>query len=177
MKRSVLVISVLSLAIASAAFAGSDDETFDVTASVAANCVINSADDIDFGAYDPMGANDANGTDVTAEGAIEVRCTRGATGLTLGLDAGSNDDNGARRMTTGTYFLTYSLNKPSAAGTDATDSGSAWGNSGAGLLSITSDFETSGAPQTYKVFGTLAKGQIDAGPGDYTDTVTATVNF
>lgn len=142
-----------------------------VTASVATNCTISTTP-VAFGAYDPLAATDVNGT-----GTVVVRCTKGASGLSIGLGNGASFST-TRRMTNGTDFLGYSLFQPpnNTPGTACSFPGTtAWGNTvGTNTLALTNS--PSSAARTYNVCGTIPNSQ-DVGTGSYTDTVVATINF
>src|SRR5256885_2164439 len=92
--------------------------TFQVTANVVTNCTIG-ATDMTFLNYDPVGAQKVGGTAVTATSDITVVCTKGSTGVSVGLDLGQNPNAGVRQLvlTGGTDVLSYSIND---------DAGSPW---------------------------------------------------
>ncbi len=135
-----------------------------VSASVAANCTVSTAP-LAFGAYDPLVGNASANLDGT--GTITVACTKGAAS-TIGLSLGNNATGGTRRMTDGaSNYLTYEMYQDSGRST-------VWGNSGAALL--TPATATSKTPRNFTVYGRIP-GSQDIPAGNYTDTVTATVNF
>jgi spore coat protein U-like protein len=139
--------------------------TFQVTASVAANCTI-SATTLAFGAYDPVDANATAPLD--GQGGVTIACTRGST-ASIGMDNGSYYSSG-RRMSDGQAtpsFLTYELFQDASRATP-------WGNASGSWF--TPAVAPSKAPRTFPVYGRVAAGQ-DAPAGSYSDTVTATVNF
>ena len=76
--------------------------TFQVTASIAKNCLISSASNVAFGTYDPTSAVDA-----TASGSVVFRCTKGTT-YTVDLSTGAGS-YATRTMTNGTDTLNYNL--------------------------------------------------------------------
>jgi len=137
-----------------------------VTASVSDNCIISTAD-VAFGAYDPIVANAAaalNGT-----GTVTVTCTTDASAvLTLGL--GANDNGGtaadpARRLNSGTNFLSYTLFSDAGRTTE-------WGNTaGTGK-----DDTGTGVASAHTVYGSIDPAQ-NVPQGSYSDTVLATVTF
>jgi len=170
MKKLLLavIIAVTTLACGSA-LAGAASTGLSVSASVTANCTISTTA-LTFGAYDPLSGSALNGT-----GTVIVACTKGATGLTIGMDNGSNFGT-KRQMASGAERLPYDLfqppsNTPLAACTFA---GTAWTNTGAGLLTLVD--APSKAARTYNVCGTIPAGQ-DVAAGAYADTVSATINF
>lgn len=152
----------LSLALAAALVAStsraqvSDDIV--VTATVKKNCTVT-AGDISFGDYDPVDVNATAAVDTTAD--VVVACTKNVA-YDVALDTG---DNGARRMTDGTDFLSYELYSDSTRTT-------VW--DAANVVKGTGQGKTTAA---HTVYARLPGGQDDAAPGLYTDTVTATVIF
>lgn len=136
--------------------------SFQVTASVARKCTI-AASTVAFGAYDPVGANDAAPLDQT--GSLTVRCTKN-TAYSVGLDAGANGAPGRNMKSAAGDLLAYELYK---------DAGhtSPWTAAAPGLVTGTA---ASKAPIPLQVFGRVPGGQ-DVPEGAYADTVTATVNF
>src|SRR4249919_1738935 len=107
MNKAVLKsgVAIVLLAAAGTASALTKTTTFQVTASVANNCLIDSASTLAFGAYDPSSATPLDGTSN-----IVVRCTR-QTPYTLSLNAGSTAGGTFinRLMTTGADTLQYNL--------------------------------------------------------------------
>ena len=170
MKTRILSLAAAAAALlftAHSAFAGSSSTTFNVKSSVSANCTIT-ATDLDFGAYDPVVANKTTPLDVSTT--VRVLCTKGSTGVTVGLDLGTHAAAGNRFMSNGTDSLHYELYSDSAGGT-------VWGNSGAGLVAwpvFGPIGAGTGTPHT--VFGRVLAGQ-DVSVGSYSDLITATVNF
>ncbi len=135
-----------------------------VSAAVASSCSIATAA-IDFGTYDPVGANATAPRNAT--GAVTTTCTRGAA-TTIALDAGRNPSGTQRQMTDGAaHFLAYGLFQDGAHAIP-------WGGSGAELLSppAAPDFN----PRTFTVHAQIPGGQ-DAWAASYGDTVTATVTY
>src|SRR5205807_8865791 len=84
-----------------------------------------SATDLNFGAYDPVVANKTTALDVNTT--VRVLCTKGSTGVTVGLDLGTHTAAGNRFMSNGADSLQYELYSDSAGGT-------VWFNGGAGLV-------------------------------------------
>lgn len=147
--------------------------TLNVTATVTANCSISTTP-VAFGAYQPVG-----GGNVLATGTVVVACTKGATGLTVGLSNGGNYASSTRNLAgtgTNTDKLAYSLVQPTSATPGAAcpafGAGTAW--IGATTLALSSP--SGKAERTYNVCGQLAAGQ-DVSVDSYSDTVTATINF
>ena len=169
MKHSVLraAVAVSLLATAGAAFAATKTATFQVTASVANNCFIDSASTLAFGAYDPSSAVPLDGTSN-----IVVRCTN-KTPFTLSLNAGTTTGGtfANRLMTDGTDTLQYNLYTAAARTTvwgDGTASTGTVGGTGTGL--------SAGNAQTTQVFGRIPV-QPNAAVGSYTYTVTVTITY
>lgn len=158
LSAAVLGVLVLGLNCTSAA-AGTTTTTFAVTATVQATCVI-SADTMAFGTY----------TGVAATGASDIRVTCTNTtpynvGLNKGLATGATVNT--RKMTgTAGAVLGYSLFSNAGRTTN-------WGETiGTDTVSQTAD----GTAQVHTVYGAVAAGQYVA-PGDYADTITATVTW
>lgn len=172
--RSSIVVA--SLCVFSTSYAGSANSNLAVSATVNSNCSITTTP-LAFGTYDPVGANATaalNGT-----GSVSVACTKGATGLSVGMNNGGNFASGSRNMSAGGgNTLSYGLyqppsNTPSAACTFPGTT--AWGTTiGTNTLALTN--APSSAARSYNVCGTIPAGQ-DVAAGSYTDTVVATINF
>ncbi|HSD21070.1 MAG TPA: spore coat U domain-containing protein [Anaeromyxobacter sp.] len=155
-----LSLAVAAVFAASAARADSVTTTFQVSANVKKTCTIT-AQAISVG-YDPISANAT--TDATAEGNLVVACTNKLP-YSIGLDSGVN---GARKMTKGSDALDYQLYSD-AARTSAWTEAATVSGTGQGKQAI-----------THVVYLSIPAGQdaVSASEGvDYTDTVTATVNF
>jgi len=179
--NSVLKLCALTAAIcaANASYAaGSQTATVTIHATVAPTCSI-SATSLEFNNYDPTSTTDKLGT-----GTVTLTCVKGSQ-PTISLTTGLNPNGAQRRMINAVTsdFLTYELYKPVAAN-PAIDLPSTacvgtetqiWG------LDVPSRLHppiaTSADPATYNICGVIPKGQSTVGTGDYTDTVTATINF
>ncbi len=92
-----------------------------------------------------------------------MACTKGSTGV-VSLDNGLNFSGGARRMKTGTNFLTYEMYNDSGRTT-------VWNASN--TVSYTA---ASKASTGLTLYGRVAAGQ-DVPVGSYSDTVIATITF
>ncbi len=164
--RGVLAIGAL-LAGAPAAVAGSASANLNVSAAVVTNCTITTSP-VNFGNYDPVVANAS--ADLLGTGTVTVACTKG-TQATIGLSTGQNSGqaSGTTRAMAGPNgnYLSYELYQDSGRAT-------VWTDSGSGLLT------TPPAPnknaRDFTVYGRVPAGQ-DVEAGNYSDTVTATVNF
>ena len=133
-------------------------------ASVSQQCTISNAT-LNFGAYDPVVANAA--TNLDAQTNISVACTKGSTGVWVGLGLGSNASGSVRRMASAGNLLTYELYSNAGRTT-------VWGNTSATGMNYTP--VTSKAATNLVVYGRVPSGQ-DANVGNYSDSVVATINF
>jgi spore coat protein U-like protein len=147
----------------SAQAASTRTTTFNVSATVADNCLV-SASDLAFGNFTAAG-------DVTNSSSVKVRCTSG-TLYTVKLSAGSGTF-GTRKMMNGSSFLAYNLYKDAGYTSiwgDGTGSTATNGGTGTGL--------SSAKEVTYTVFGKLpVSGNEDAPVGNYADTITVSVDY
>jgi spore coat protein U-like protein len=175
--KNTLKLLALAALIASAGLAQAATATGNVpvTATVTANCTISTTA-VAFGAYDPVA-----GGNIAQAGNVVVACTKGATGLWVGLGGGANAVGAQRNMVGGTSTdkLAYNLMQPTAATPGAAcpayGAGSAWTNT-VGATSLALSASTSKTGRTYNVCGQLASGQ-DVSVDSYTDSVVATINF
>jgi spore coat protein U-like protein len=171
LKGLILLGILLSVLVAvSPAFALTATANIAVSATVTTNCTI-AANPLAFGTYDPAIAN--SGTALVQTTTLSVTCTQGATGVTIGLDAGQNATHATgttRAMTTGggtPSYLSYEIYQDSARTT-------VWGNTGAAQVTLPTP--SSNAAQTLTAYGRIpANESVPA--GSYGDTVIATVNF
>ena len=165
MRRQIIapVVAGVLLALAGTAQADQKTTSFEVSANVKKNCVIN-AGELAFGDWTVE-------TDATSTSTITVRCTSG-TDFTVNLDAGQHADGDiSQRQMEGPGSVNVRYNLYTAAnlvwGNGTT--GDNDGGTGAGM----------GSPQNLTVTGKLKvadnEGAIE--PGLYTDTVTATVEY
>jgi spore coat protein U-like protein len=152
------------LAMAGAAQAATKTSSFNVTASVAKNCIINTAN-LNLGVFDGT-------SDLTASSNILVRCTN-LTAYSVALSPGSGVF-GNRTMVSGTNSLIYNLYTDNTYGT-------VWGD-GTGTTSVVSGAGSGmgiAGEKTHTVFGRLLAsanaGGVDAGA--YSDTITATITY
>lgn len=146
---------------ASAAGAGTETDTFNVTASVPDECVV-SVDDLDFGSYSVTA-----GSAVDATTTVNVTCS-GGTDYEIALDSGtgSGASVATRKMTSGANTLDYSLYQ------DASFT-QVWGET-----SGTNTYESTGTgvAQSITIHGQIVGAQ-GAAAGSYSDTITATISF
>jgi len=159
---STIAAGVL-LALAGAAQAATKSDSFQVSATVSKNCIID-APDLNLGTFD--GTND-----LTANSTISVRCTSGTT-YTVDLSAGSSTSDAARTLVNGTDVLTYNLYTTGAHLTvwgDGTASTGRGAGTGAGMATA----------QTLTVYGQLLASN-NTGPvaaGSYLDNLVATITY
>jgi spore coat protein U-like protein len=143
----------------SPAMAATATTTFQVTATVAATCLI-SATTLAFGSY--------TGALVNASSSISVTCTN-TTPYNVGLDAGTaaGATVTTRKMTgPASALLNYALYRDAAHAQN-------WGTTvGTDTVAGTGN----GSAQTLTVFGQLPANQFVT-PGAYTDTITATISY
>jgi len=142
--------------------AATQTNNFDVTATIIASCSI-SAGNLAFGNYDPL-----SGTDNDNTSTIAVTCSNAAP-YTVRLDGGTEADTANRKMNddaTGLQKLDYQLYSDAPGGT-------VWGNTVPTGLAGTG----TGSNQNITVHGRITAGQTTPPIGDYTDTVTATVEY
>jgi len=152
------------------ALAATGTTSFQVTATVVNNCVINSTN-IGFGNYDPTSAVAA-----TATGTVTARCTKGDV-VSVALNQGNNPAGGstaavpARQMINGANLLPYHIYIA------ASPSTTEWGTGPVGTNEPPAQTAASVATAlTFTTYGSLPAG-ADVPAGAYTDTVTATVTF
>ena len=138
--------------------------TLTIQASVSQQCTVSNAT-LNFGAYDPVVANAA--TNLDAQTNISVVCTKGSTGVWVGLGLGSNASGSVRRMASAANLLTYELYSNAGRTT-------VWGNTAATGMNYTP--VTSKTATNLVVYGRVPSGQ-DANVGSYSDSVVATINF
>ncbi len=179
MKKPALKLSVavMLLAASDVVLAASASTSVPVSASVSQNCSISTSSALAFATYDPVNINATAALNTT--GSISVACSKGATGLTIGMDNGTHVAGSQRQMLGGTAagMLQYNIFQPptNAPSTACTFPGTiAWTAVGAGMLTLTS--APTKVARVYNVCGTIPAGQ-DVAADTYTDTVSATINF
>jgi spore coat protein U-like protein len=145
--------------------------TLNVSASIAQNCVVTSSANMAFGAYDPITANLTAPLDQSAQ--FTVTCTNGAQSITMDMGASGNAGHCSattRCMKNGSHYLDYELYQDNGYST-------VW-SSGAGTESLSPANWGNAHPDTVTVYGQIPGAQ-DAyvSSGNYSDTITTTVNF
>lgn len=168
-RRFVLASAILIAAGSAApAMAGTATSNLTVSSSVPNNCTISTAS-IDFGNYDPVGANAS--TNASGTGTVTVTCTSGAS-ANIKLSQGSNADPAStdaipmrRLKDAGTNRLSYGLYKDNI-------HTQIWGNTAGTGVSHTG----TGSAQAMTVFGLISAGQ-NVPAGSYSDTVVAEISF
>ena len=179
LKKSVLSLTIAAALLAAPAIAraASSSTTIAVSASVTQNCTISTTAALAFASYDPIGANASAALNAT--GQISVACSKGATGLTIGIDSGAHVSGSQRQMlgSVAAGMLQYNLFQPPNNTPRTPCSFPAvtnWTNTGAGLFTLSS--ATTKEARVYNVCGTIPGGQ-DVAADAYADTVSATINF
>jgi spore coat protein U-like protein len=162
MSRLLASLAFVSVLAPCSASAGSDTDSFEVTATVLASCEI-SALDLAFGNYDPI-----NASHLDAETTLSVTCTNGTpyhVGLTLGDGAGATmaTRNMTRDGDTDTLgYVLYQDNQRSVL----------WGDTGGDRLGGTG----AGTSQTIDIYGRVPMNQPSPA-GDYSDTIIVSVTW
>ncbi|MFA7279352.1 MAG: spore coat protein U domain-containing protein [Sterolibacterium sp.] len=182
LKNSVLHLSFAAalLAASGIALSATTSTTIAVSAAVSKACTISTTAALAFGTYDPIGANlTAN---LLATGAVTVVCSKGSTGLSIGMDNGTHSAGSQRQMVltggTATDILLYDIYLPPStapATACATTGGTAWNTTSPGGVLTLTDAPTK-VGRLYNVCGSIPMAQ-DAPTGNYTDLVTATLTF
>lgn len=159
--KHLLATSLMSCAVIGSVSAQTATTTFDVQITIEAECLIESASDLDFGT---AGVIDAN---VDETSTIAVQCTDG-TPYTVGLGPGLGGGTIDERVMTGPGGATvdYNLYQDPARTV-------VWGEAiGTNTVAGTGD----GAIQNLTVYGRVPPQETPAA-GTYTDTVTVTVSY
>ena len=171
------VASMLGLALAATASAGTSPQTttFTVSTAVPSSCSIGSAGNVTFPNYDVLAA-----TSDTATSTISVTCSKG-TQITVALSMGSNSTSYAPRtmQDASANTLNYNLYTGSVV-TAACTGGTVWGDGTGSTVTQTPAASVSKAtPITLTVNGCIPAGQdVTAGASEnYSDTITVSVTF
>jgi spore coat protein U-like protein len=155
--RRTLFAALAALALAPlAARAATATATFQVTATVQNSCTLSAPATVSFGSWDMAAAKSVTGV-------LTVACTKGASyAMTLA------SANGWTLNGSGADKLTYVIYQPDAAGAGATTT--QWDATHA-----YSYVSASRAAKGLTLTATVQPGDVAA--GNYSDTVTATINF
>jgi spore coat protein U-like protein len=129
---------------------------FSVTASVAANCLLETAN-LDFGTTGLIGSN------IDADTGIDLTCTAG-TDYTITLDGGGAEDPEHRLLTSGSNSVRYDLYSNA-------QRSAPWGTAPGSTVSGDGD----GTLHEYGVYGRIPP--QPAAAGAYTDTVVVTITY
>ncbi|MFN7914925.1 MAG: spore coat U domain-containing protein [Vicinamibacterales bacterium] len=165
MRRRPLVpacSALVALAVASGLEASSNTAGFNTSTTVSGRCVVSTMP-LAFGEYDPLSTHSTATLD--AASAVSVACTKGVS-ATIVLDAGTHASGSTRRMANGTNYLTYDLFQDAAHLTR-------WSSTGSQVNIAKS---TSMSARSFAVHGVIAAGQV-VPAGDYSDSITVTVNY
>ncbi|WP_192182928.1 Csu type fimbrial protein [Mesorhizobium amorphae] len=163
-KYCLIAAASAAASMSTGAFAATATTTFGVSATVAAECVINSASALAFGTIGALAAN------VDQTSAINVKCTN-TTPFNIGLNAGTaTGATVTTRAMTGAgaspATLSYSLYSDSGRTTN-------WGNTvGTDTVASTG----TGSSQSFTVYGRIPA-QTAPKPDTYNDTITVTVTY
>lgn len=186
-KMKHTLIAFATLMFSTSAFAATTPGSFDVNTDVKGSCVLVSADNIDFGTYDPAGGSNFD----IRHGSISVRCTAGTTNVSIALDQGANPGPGsscdlpARRLksSNGQYLRYFIGSDDYVTTTDFLHSTvkNNWGCTSTGEYATSStktieSFSSSLEPVVLPVPAKIYLGQ-DVGIGSYSDTIGVTVTF
>jgi spore coat protein U-like protein len=168
--KKTIGLAVLLLFTASAAFAGTATGSMNVSATVAADCNVNSVGAMAFGTLGiPFTINTTN---ATASAVINYTCTNTGVSPLIRLGQGSNpaalstDAAPLRRMKdAGTNYISYALYSDNGHATP-------WNNTTGTGVGGTAD----GSPHAVTAYGqAIAPQNVPAGA--YTDLVTVSVDF
>lgn len=161
-----LAASIVFVAGTGTAEAATATANVGVSATVSNNCKIQKNADLAFGNYDPT---DTAPVQVN-NGQIKVRCTKNTTPYAIYMGAGGGSGAACtgtpvRKMTNGTDSLAYNLYQGGYT--------TVWGCDSSNQYSYTA---TTNQWTNIDIYGQIPIEQ-DVGAGNYTDTVTVTVNF
>jgi len=154
MKKILLIMAALAFVLSSVnAMAATVTDSLTSTATVAANCNVQSVTNLDFGAYDPTNAT----ADDDGVGNVQFRCTKGtAYGMYV---------TGAKTMTDGTDTMNFEIYQESGRTT-------AWPSVSPGVGSTAVDNTTI----QNDIYGRIAALQ-DVQVGTYNGSVTVTIEY
>ncbi len=167
MKKQLFVLGMLILAV-STAFAGTTTSTMAVSATVTADCVINSVGAMAFGSQGiPFTINNVN---ASATSVINYTCTNTGVAPSIRLGQGLNAASGStdaaplRRMVSNGNYISYALYQDSAHTTP-------WNNTSATGVAGTAN----GSAQNVTAYGVATAANVPS--GSYSDTVIVSIDF
>jgi spore coat protein U-like protein len=167
---NMLMIGIFHAASGSALAAGAQTSTVVVTASIPPSCTIGTAV-IAFPAYDPVNTHATVPNDQTGD--IVIRCTKGASGITVGLGNGANNTGSQRRMVnTADRTVTVDYEVYQEPGRN-----SIWGPGDGGKVRSGPDLSGNGSNVTVTMYGRIPAHQLHATAGTYNDTLVSTILF
>ena len=137
--------------------------TTSVFAQLAPSCTI-SVTSVAFGSYNVFTTTPEDST-----GTITYRCNSAAANISIALSDGSSSTSSPRTMRKGTEVLNYNLYQ-NAARTNI------WGDGTGGTLIYTQGNPPNNQNVSVTVYGRIPA-QQDVSAGNYTDTVSAVINF
>lgn len=166
MIKKIILGTIAAATMASPSFAASTTTTFTVKANVAGNCSFN-INNIDFGTY-------VQNTEMTlAANVISVNCSTGTT-YTITLNNGSNVSGVQRRMNNAGVYIPYQLYTDNTYSTiwNGTQIGT---TQGVGQPTGTGTAGT-GSATAHTIYA-KTQAVTASRSGDYTDLITATINY
>ena len=168
---AVLFLFVFFLTEAAPARAGgSQTSTVVITASIPPSCTIGTAA-IAFAPYDPVNTHATVPDDQSGD--IVIRCTKGASGITIGLGNGASNAGNQRRMVNAadpSSTLSYEIFQEPTRIT-------IWGPGDGGQLRSGSDLSGTGSNVVVTMYGRIPPRQLQASAGTYNDTLVSTILF
>ena len=151
--------------------AATSTSEMNVTANISATCTMSNTD-LDFGEYDPFGAND-----LLAAATITTTCTSG-TNVNVIMDGGLHSTR--ERRIVGKWIRYMDTRHMSNAGSDSKLQYELYTNENHTTVWNQSNFrdiDGSGASEDLTVYGKVFKNQQDAMAGSYTDTINIEVIY
>lgn len=155
-------IAIILVCFSSNYFAATETTSFTVSATVTDTCQSLTADNINFGNYNPLASSNTDAT-----GNIQITCTNN-TSYSIALSAGGSGSYSTRQLSDGSSNnLNYNLYTSSSYN-------SIWGD-GTGNSDAVNQTGT-GSQDTVTVYGRITAGQSVAN-ASYSDTITVTVTY
>lgn len=162
--RKLIAFAVAAAAVSAAApaFAATDSDTMEITATVVNNCVVT-ASPMAFGTLAGLGT-----TNIDTSATVSLACTPDAA-YDVSMDVGLNASGSQRRLVNGAdaaQLIPYSLYTDAARTT-------AWGSAVGSTVAGTAV----GGAATLTAYGRIPSTAAAVTAGNYSDTVTVTVTF